>query len=286
MKTQIPLDPADRAIPDDSHDSVHELLPDLAYRRLGIVNIAFYGNKSDAGGHWVLIDAGLQTTAHLILSAAAERFGSDSKPAAIVMTHGHFDHVGALKTLVERWDVPIYAHALEIPFLDASVSYPPADPAVGNGLMARLSPLFPRGPVDVSPWLKKLPADGTVPEMPGWKWLHTPGHAPGHISLWRPADRTLVAGDAIVTTRQESVYAALRQTPEMHGPPQYFTPDWKAAESSVRLLAALEPELVLTGHGVPMHGPHMRAALRQLAENFFTVAVPEHGKYSPKEEVR
>ena len=136
---------------------------------------------------WVLIDAGLPGTAALIQSAAKARFGENSRPAAIVMTHGHFDHVGALVTLAEAWDAPVYAHPLERPYLDGTAAYPPPDPKVGGGLMAALSPLFPTKPVDVSSLLKDLPPDGSVPDMPGWRWIHTPGHAPGHVSLWREA---------------------------------------------------------------------------------------------------
>lgn len=118
--------------------------------------------------------------------------------------------------------------------------------------MARLWRFYPRGPFDASPWLRVLPADGTVPAMPGWRWIHTPGHTPGHVSLWRETDRTLIAGDAFVTTDQESAYAVARQRPELHGPPMYYTQDWTAARLSVERLAALEPELVVTGHGRAM----------------------------------
>jgi glyoxylase-like metal-dependent hydrolase (beta-lactamase superfamily II) len=69
------------------------------------------------------------------------------------------------------------------------------------------------------------------------------------------------------------------QTPEMHGPPMYFTPDWEAAKTSVEKLAALEPEVVITGHGPAMRGTQMRAALNALARNFVAVAVPEEGRY-------
>jgi glyoxylase-like metal-dependent hydrolase (beta-lactamase superfamily II) len=75
-------------------DKTHELLPDLAYRRLGIVNVVFVGSSKAGNRSWVLIDAGLLGTKGLIKSAAAERFGSDARPAAIIMTHAHFDHVG------------------------------------------------------------------------------------------------------------------------------------------------------------------------------------------------
>ncbi|HUR60732.1 MAG TPA: MBL fold metallo-hydrolase [Opitutaceae bacterium] len=140
--------------------------------------------------------------------------------------------------------------------------------------MTRLSPLFPRSPINLGSRLESLPASGEIPVLPGWRWIHTPGHTPGHVSLWRESDRTLLAGDAFITTRQESAYAAMTEKPEMHGPPRYFTPDWDAARESVRRLAALEPELVLTGHGRAMQGPEMRDALHTLARDFDRIARP------------
>ena len=283
MGQQIPLDPAARAdspqADEARDDGTHEVLPDLAYKRLAIVNVAFFGVSGAGDRQWVLIDAGLPGTAGQIAGAAEKRFGANARPAAILMTHGHFDHVSALKELAERWDAPIFAHELEQPYLDGRASYPPPDPTVGGGMMSLLSPLYPRGPVDVSRWLQVLPADGSVPHMPGWQWLPTPGHAPGHVSLWREADRTLIVGDAFITTAQESAYAAATQEVEMHGPPMYFTPDWGSAKASVERLAALEPELAVTGHGRAMHGEAMRAALHALARDFDRVAVPDHGKY-------
>jgi glyoxylase-like metal-dependent hydrolase (beta-lactamase superfamily II) len=283
MEQQIPLSAdarADDPQADDARDDgTQQIAPDLAYKRLAIVNVAFYGHPGAGDRQWVLIDAGLPGTAGQIARAAEERFGPDARPAAIVMTHGHFDHNGALKELADRWDAPIYAHDLEHPYLDGTAAYPPPDPTVGGGLMPLLGPLYPRGPVDVGARLNPLPAYGSVPFMPGWRWIHTPGHAPGHVSLWREADRALVVGDAFITTAQESVYAAATQRPEMHGPPMYFTPDWVSAKASVERLAALEPEIALTGHGRAMRGAEMRAALHALARDFDRVAVPDHGKY-------
>jgi glyoxylase-like metal-dependent hydrolase (beta-lactamase superfamily II) len=174
-------------------------------------------------------------------------------------------------------DAPVYAHPLEFPYLNGQASYPPGDPSVGGGLMAALARLYPRGPVNVGTRLRALPEDASIPGMSSW--IHTRGHTVGHVSLWREADRTLIVGDAFVTTAQESAYAVAVQRPEMHGPPMYYTVEWDKAGSSIARLAELEPELVITGHGVPMRGPEMRAALDRLAREFDRVAVPQNGKY-------
>ena len=256
-------------------DGVHEITSELAYQRLTIVNVVFWGRPD----HWVLIDAGLMRSAARIKNAAENRFGTGTKPAAIVLTHGHFDHVGALRELAETWDVPIYAHELELPYLNGQSSYPPPDPSVGGGMMARMAGWYPRGPVDVSRWLRPLPTGGTVPEMHGWQWIPTPGHTPGHVSLWHEDARLLIAGDAIVTTRQESAYAVVRQMPELNGPPKYYTEDWELAAESVRRLAALAPQTIVSGHGPAITGMKARSALKQLAHDFESLAVPEQGRY-------
>ena len=279
MAQQIPVSP--EAVADEGTEpgGAHPVAPDLAYLRLAIVNVVLVGPPDAGDRGWVLVDAGLIGTKALIRRAAARRFGEGARPRAIVMTHGHFDHVGALEDLAAEWDAPVYAHELELPYLDGRAAYPPADPGVAGGLMAKLSSLFPTSPVDVGPRLRVLPADGSVTPMPGWRWIHTPGHSVGHVSLWRESDRTLIAGDAFVTTAQESVYAAITQEPELHGPPRYFTPDWGAARASVEDLAGREPELAITGHGRPLRGPALRDGLHALARDFNRVAVPDQGRY-------
>lgn len=263
-----------------SEDPATTIADDIAYHHLGIVNAVYIGMPGSVA--WVLVDAGIPGTARFIRKAVEERFGKGAKPAAIIMTHGHFDHVGALKSLASDWEVPIYAHPLEVPYLSGSTAYPAPDPSVGGGMMATLSRFFPKGPVDVKEWLQTLPPDGSVPQLPGWRWLHTPGHTEGHISLWRESDRSMIAGDAFVTTDQESIYAVAKQKPALQGPPTYLTPDWPSARQSVRTLADLEPELAIAGHGPALHGPELKIKLKLLADRFDEIAVPDHGKYVPE----
>jgi glyoxylase-like metal-dependent hydrolase (beta-lactamase superfamily II) len=275
MSQQVKV--GESAVVHDDGGKAHEVIENLAYRRLGLVNVALIG--APRSREWVLVDAGVRGTSKMIKHAAAERFGAAVPPKAIILTHGHFDHVGALDALLEEWNVPVYAHPIEHPYLDGSESYPPPDPTVGGGLMAAMSGLFPRGPINISQWLRMLGDGGAVPHAPGWQWLHTPGHTAGHVSLWHPESRALIAGDAFITTAQESAYAVATQRPELHGPPMYYTPDWPSAHASVVKLAELAPQYVVTGHGPAMAGDSMLAALRVLASDFDQVAVPRHGRY-------
>ena len=142
--------------------------------------------------------------------------------------------------------------------------------------MALMSPLFPRDPIDVSERLETLESDGTIPDLPGWKWIHTPGHTVGHVSLFRESDRVLLPGDAFCTTDQRSFLAVASQRPELHGPPEYYTPDWDQAKLSVEKLAALRPAVLAPGHGLPMAGAEVEQALQTLAVNFDRIARP-HG---------
>ena len=145
--------------------------------------------------------------------------------------------------------------------------------------MALLSFAYPKGPINAEEYIKEIPENGIIEELQDWKWIHTPGHTPGHISLFRERDGVLVAGDAIVTTKQESVFSVMTQKRIVSGPPKYFTPDWGAAARSVKILAALEPNVIATGHGHAMYGNEARKALHKLAREFWQLGIPSHGRY-------
>jgi len=242
----------------------------------GMANLYMVSNPDDS---WVLIDAGMPLTGNRILRWIERHKGASAKPHCILLTHGHFDHVGAVRKLAQRWNVPVYAHRTEKPYLNGSAKYPPCDPTVGKGAFSLLAPLYPRGPINISEHLRELPENGSVPGLPDWQWVPTPGHSPGHVSFFRPSDRVLIAGDAFATTKQESVSAVMRQKVELHGPPAYFTIDWDAARESVARLAALRPRVVACGHGTPLAGPQTAAALEELAAHFDQVERPAQGRY-------
>lgn len=263
---------------------IDNIAPGVRGLRIAFVNV-FALTHPD--GSWSLIDAALPFSASHIKNWAEKHFSTP--PNSLILTHGHFDHVSAAKDLAESWDIPVYAHLLEFPYLTGQKEYPKPNVGAGGGMMSLLSPLYPRSPIDIGERLVALPQEDNardaaesesladLPGLPGWKILHTPGHTPGHVSFFRPSDRTLVVGDAFCTTKPESFFeAAVVQNPELHGPPAYFTADWRAASASVRRLASLDPVIVAPGHGKPLGGPDVPGALRKLAAEFENIAVPEN----------
>lgn len=261
-----------------SSGKVREVTKDVAYYTDQIVNLMFAGAPREVS--WTLVDAGMPNSSNRIIEIAEERYGKGTRPQAIILTHGHFDHVGSIVDLLNEWgNVPVYAHPAEFPFLTGKQAYPDPDPTVQGGMLAKISSIYPHEPIDITQVLRELPADGSIPGMPGWRWVHTPGHSPGHVSLFRESDRFLIAGDAFVTVKQDSMYKVLVQKKEVHGPPVYLTTDWDDAQNSVQKLSALEPAFVITGHGTHMEGQELREGLKSLAASFNKLARPDYGKY-------
>ncbi|MGB3541852.1 MBL fold metallo-hydrolase, partial [Rubrivirga sp.] len=221
--------------------------PGVARVPVAFVNVYLVGEPDEP---WCVVDSGLPGTSALTVRMAEERFGPDARPEGIVLTHGHFDHAGSALALARHWDVPIYAHPLELPYLTGQSDFAPKDTTM-SGAIAFLARFFPGGGYDFGDHVMPLPEDGSVPGARDWRWLHTPGHTAGHVSLFRDFDRALVSGDALATMDLDSWSAQVTKPRQFDRPPVPFTPDWDAARASVSLLADLEPSLVAAGHGLP-----------------------------------
>jgi len=238
------------------------------------VNVYFV----DAGepGQWVLVDTGMPGSAKTIRAEAEKLYGPGAKPEAILLTHGHLDHVGSALDLAQAWGVPVVAHPLEAPYLTQKAFYPPADPTVG-GSLGFASRFFPRDLPNLTDVLEPLPLDSEdAPYLPGWRWVHVPGHAPGQIALWRAADHTLLGADAFATTNHESIPDVLLNVAKISVAGAPFNYDWQQCRESVQKLAALEPRNIGCGHGPAQNGLEALYALQKLANDY---PIPTHGRY-------
>ena len=106
----------------------------------------------------------------------------EGKPVAILLTHGHFDHIMASKEVKEKYNIPIYAHGAEADVL--------ADPSLNLSGMVGTSYTLT---ADV------LLKEGDEPEIPGFKVrvLHTPGHTQGSCCYYFYEDKMLISGDTL-----------------------------------------------------------------------------------------
>lgn len=251
--------------------AIRRIAPDVGWLPISFVNAYFLGRP---GGPWLLVDTGVPGRASQIMAAAEARFGAGVKPEAIVLTHGHFDHAGSAHVLADEWKVPIYAHRLEFPYVTGRAKYPPKDPTVG-GAIAFLSRFMPARARSVGERLRELPTN-ELPGMPDWKWMHTPGHSPGHISLFRESDGVLIAGDAFATMDMDSWTGLIsgKQTLARAGSP--FNCDWAATKNSVQTLAKLQPTVIGAGHGIPLTEGNVSQRLENYATHF---RPPRHGRY-------
>jgi len=256
-----------RRCSDSMSEELINKLEDVYGYRTVISNIAFVNKCGVHQDEWVLVDAGLPFSGSFIKNFGEKLFGKGKKPIAIVLTHAHFDHVGGLSYLLDEWKIPVYVHAEELPYVIGQENYPPPHPFIKKGLMSFISPIYPRKAIDIRDFIRILPENGIIPEMPNWKWIHTPGHTKGHVSLFREHDRVLLAGDAFITVKQESALAVLTQKKQIHGPPAYFTFDWERAYESIQKINELKPRIAYTGHGKPMVGQELRKGLSTLENN-------------------
>ena len=243
---------------------------DLAIVPLKISNVYLVGTRQ----LWFLVDAGFPGEASAIKKSVEARFGADAKPASIVLTHGHLDHVGSAQSLADEWSVKVYAPRLEMPYISGKTQYPPPDPTA-PGFLSAISRFFPSQPVNLGDLLMTIDENNPFPGITGWHAITTPGHSPGHLAYFRTSDGTLLAGDAFTNANFESPFGFFLKTKKLCRPPVPSTIDWLQARDSVAKLARLQPTLLAAGHGQPIL--NTKGKLQRLADTF---RIPSHGRYA------
>jgi hydroxyacylglutathione hydrolase len=185
----------------------------------------------------VLVDAGIPASGGSIVKALSGRGVTTH-----VLSHAHGDHAGGSFKVSQALGVPVWCGTADA---QATRSGKPV-------AASRVQALFRWKPVEVAREL----AEGD-PVGPGFVVLDSPGHSPGHISLWRESDRTLVCGDVFVNMN------LITTAPGLGEPPKLFTIDPPRNRDSARRLAELEPALALFGHGPPLRDPAKLTAFAQ-----------------------
>ncbi len=195
----------------------------------------------DADG-LTLVDAGLTLAAERILRQLAAAGRRPDEVRRILVTHGHFDHVGGLPRLKAQTGAQVIASDAERPILEGQqpLQYPPVETLP---LRARLMRAGSRG----DSFLKGITVDRTVedgemlPEvLGGLQALIMPGHTPGHTVYWHPERRLLFCGDAIM------------HFTGLSGPFRAVSTDMDDVHESIARIAALQPAAVCFGHGNPL----------------------------------
>jgi hydroxyacylglutathione hydrolase len=158
--------------------------------------------------------------------------------SAHALTHAHPDHQGASHEVCEALGIPFWCPERDV---DAAENPDLIKENQGNHPVARL---FRASFVGPGHKVDRALKEGD--EVVGFKVIDTPGHSAGHVAYWRESDRVLIIGDVLANMDQLTGIRGLTE------PKPYLTPDPATNRRSAEKLAALEPELVLFGHGRPL----------------------------------
>jgi len=183
-----------------------------------------------------IIDTGLARSAGPLLNAIARLGRVPGDVRRIILTHADGDHANGLAALKAASGAPALAHPLEAAALAAGHSSRPMNAGgLGGVLFNLLAPWITARPVAVEEAL----ADGQMlPVLDGLQVIYTPGHTPGHISLFAPGAGILFSGDSIIAGRDGLHLSA----------PAYA---WDRAQAiqSAQKQATLGARFVCPGHG-------------------------------------
>jgi glyoxylase-like metal-dependent hydrolase (beta-lactamase superfamily II) len=140
-----------------------------------------------------------------------------------VLTHGHPDHVGSIKYILNTYSVPVFAHRKEIPYIEGDLPYRPGKKAVAA---------MPKG------MTQALLEDehGHLQSIGSLAPYYTPGHSPGHVVYDHEKDQVLLAGDLF-----SSKNGKLRKP--------LFTPNMEEVLLSSSIVSKLRPTRLEVCHG-------------------------------------
>ncbi len=185
-----------------------------------------------------VIDAGLPGSHKKILAYLASLGKSAQQVKRIVITHADLDHYGGLAALQEATGARTFASQVEAQAMatgKSSREIKTSGFSLRGVLFALVRPFLKATPFQVDQVL----AEGqTLPALGGLRVLETPGHTPGHLSLFAPVAGVLFCGDSMVADRTG-----------LKGSRPGVTWDADQARLSERKQAALGARIVCSGHG-------------------------------------
>lgn len=205
---------------------------------------------------FILIDGGYPDDTRYVIDSIRHLGLQPRRAAAMLVTHGHVDHIGAASHFSRFFRTPILASpagAREVTGEDRTqVTLPQVllrawNPAVLKWMVhaIKAGALRPGNIENVSTWdeekLRNLPGSPVA--------VTTPGHSPGHVAYYLPEAKTVATGDALITGHTVS-----RGTgPQMLHP--MFHHDLPQALGSLDALAPLDASIILPGHGPAARTP-------------------------------
>ncbi len=196
-----------------------------------------------------LVDAGLPGS-HVEIEGHLRRLGLAWKDIRrVILTHQDIDHVGGAGAVVAASKAEVLAHRDDIPYIQGEKPSLKMDPARVEAMLQTLpedqrerarAMFLASSKVQVERALR----DGEVlPLHGGIVVIHTPGHTPGHLSLYLASERVLIAADAL---RAENG--------RLEGPGASATPDMAQATASLRKFLPFAIDRVLCYHGGLVEG--------------------------------